>query len=71
MVQTQLQTGLKKFQDVYNPAVRSVSFHWLISLSKSGKQVVFRSISLSANLLPGFEIQPSQAAMVSKSEHEP
>lgn len=26
MIQTQLQTGLKKFQDVYNPAVRSISF---------------------------------------------
>lgn len=25
--QTQLQTGLKKFLDAYNPAVRSASFH--------------------------------------------
>lgn len=65
MVQTQVQTGLKKFHDSYNAAVRTVSFHWLISLSKSGEQVVFRSISLSANLLPSFAIQPSQAAMLS------
>lgn len=69
--QTQLQTDLKKFQDVYNPALRSASFHWLTSLSKSGELAVFRCISLSANPLPHVKIQASQAAMLFKSEYQP
>lgn len=68
--QTQLQTDLKKFQDVYNPALRSASFHWLTSLSKSGKLAGFGCISLSANPLPHFKIQPSKAAMLLQSEHQ-
>lgn len=69
MVQIQLQTGLRNFQDVYNSAVRSVSLLWLIYLGKLGKQVIFTNISLSANLFPSFEIQLSEAAMFFKSEH--
>lgn len=49
--QTQLQTTLKKFQDVHNPAVRSASFHWLTSLSASEKSWQFSGASLCQQFL--------------------